>query len=573
MDRLAVLSTRPQRTDAPDLNIVSPLSPTSIRQIKSAVDSIVSSTEKPEPAALATALNCAIDLLTDAATQAVGSEPLEDAYGHLFVLTGNIHGISPILLDHGKLSVHVVCPGSVPWRGANEVPCDGWRLGALYSSPLQSMSLRKDVDQGSLFNRLRRIIILARSGRVCGRLTDLVLDIQAGPACSIEGVMGSSDVARLCPGEVTTALVKVRVGAAFMGSFTPSHSMQQLSSTDSASSSDLLNELEAMLCTSSAPILIAKLTYRHSLLPTGTRCSTIAAAKLKRSMSDVRSDSSLIRTMKSRATENRAAVQKRLIHHLATHHAPRHAILTLQEHFGEDGRKSLCPDYIKLVITELKYQARVTERFDLPVSTRISPSVSRNISLTNTYEHFGQGLFAASNYRPQDWLPGAIDEEASSRHSGKTSSTDRTPKRAHGDSGHRKATVLRTGSVRQPISRPSARQAGVLPTANRRNSSAFQATSKGIGAEARGLSSDKGKISSSDSSSINLGRPSGVSGLTPMERSRGPKELTLRHKGTVGADSLMSRHDRGIARAKENVAPRLRVPGDTELLQDVPAVR
>ncbi|KAL8826080.1 MAG: hypothetical protein Q9191_004023 [Dirinaria sp. TL-2023a] len=556
MDRLAVLSTRPRRTDAPDFNIVSPLSSTSIRQIKSAVDSIVSSTEKPEPAALATALDCAIGLLTDAATQNADSEPQGDAYGHLFVLTSNIHGISPTLLEHEKLSVHVICAGSVPWKGANDVPCNGWRLDAPCSSPLQNMSSRKDVDQRSLFNQLQRIITLARSGKICGKVTDLVLDIQAGPACSIEGVMGSKFVARLCPGEVTTALVKLRVGAAVTGGYTLSHSMQQPTSPGSASYNDLLNEVEAMLGASSAPILIAKLTYRHSLLPTGTRCSTITAAKLKLSISDVRLDSSPARTMKSKATENRVAVQKRLVQHLATHHTPRHAILTLQENFGAEGRKSVCPEYIKLVTTELKYQARVTERFDLAMYTSISPYASRNISLTNTYEHFGQGLFAASNYRPQDWLPAAIEDDSSPRRSGKTSSTNRTSKRAQGGSGPRKTVVLHTGSVRQQISRPSARQAGVMPTANSRNSSALQATNKGIGPEARGFSSDKGKISNGDRSSVNLSRPSGVSETPPMEGSRSPKALVVRNNGTIGAEILNSQEGRGLARAKENVAPR-----------------
>ena len=551
-----MLSTRPQRTDAPDFNIVSPLSRTSIRQIKSAVDSIVSSTERPEPAALATALNYAIDILTDAATEAADSEPQGDAYGHVFILSGNTHGISPNLLDHEKLSVHVVCPGSVPWKGADEVPCNGWRLGSLYSSTLQSMSLRKDVDQSSLFNRLRKIVILARSGKFCGQLTDLVLDIQAGPACSIERVMGSKDIARLHPGEVITALVKVNVGLANRREFTPSPSLQRQCSIDFANSADLLNELETMLGTSSAPILIAKLTYRHSFLPTSTRCSTIAAAKLKRSIPDRGLDSNPKVTIESRATENRMAVQKRQIHHLATHHAPRQAILTLREHFGDNGRASLCPEYVKLVTAELKYQARVMERFEL-TTLSVSPCAGRDTSLSNAYEHFGQGLFDASNYMPQDWLTEAIDEESSPRRSVKTGATDQTPKRAPGGHGHHKAGALRTGSVRQAVSRPSARQAGVLPTSHRRNSGAFQATNQGIGDEGRGVSGDIRHASTGERRSMNLGRPSGVSGPTPAEKGRDIKDIRERNGRIFGIESLMGSQGRGLGKTKENVAPRL----------------
>ena len=556
IDRLAVITTRPQRTDPPDLNIVSPLSRTTIRMIKSAVDTIVSSTEKPDPVALGIAVDCAIDLLTDSTSHSTDSEPGDDAYGHVFVLTGNPYGIDPILLAHQTLVVHIVCPGSVPWRGTDPVTCNGWTLGSLYSNSLQCISRQKDKDCSSLFNRLRNLVALARGGRACGRLTDLVLNIEAGPNCSIEGVMGHKEIAELRPGEIVTALVKVRVGGAAAKGYTLSPSPASKVSSSSCSSKDLLDELDVMLGASPAPVLVAKLTYRHSLLLTGTRCSTIAAAKLKRSVPDRPLDKNSKKSTAPRVLENCIAVQKRLVYHLATHHSPRHAMLTLREHFGDNGRQSFCPEYIKLVTEELRFQARVLERFDLASPTNRSPSSARNISSSNTYEHFGHGLFAASNYKPQDWLIGVPDEETSPPSPEKTASTDKPLRKPHGHYGHQKAEVLRSESRRTAVPRPSARQAGVAVTTSKRNSGMSHATSKESVDEARKIWSDMRKVSKGDRGSIDAGKMSSVSGgHSDAERGRVLKDLAVRNKRSVGADTLMSLQGRGLGRAKENVAP------------------
>lgn len=530
------------------------MSRASIRQIKSAVDTIVSSTEPPETAALGTALDCAIDILTEAATQSADNEPQGEAYGHLFVLTGNTHGVSPILLDHEKLSVHVVCPGSVPWKGGGEVPCNGWRLNSLYSSSLQSMSIKKDRDQFSLFNRLRKIITLGRVGRPCGLLTDLVLDIQAGPGCSIEGVMGPKEIARLGAGQVVTALVKVKVGSPNTRGYSLSPMPQQQPSTSSEHCKDVLSELEVLLGTAPTLLLTAKLTYRNSLLPTGTRCSTVAAAKLNRSMPAEGSESSHNKTSGSRDEQNGVAVQKRLVYYLATHHAPRHAMLTLQEHFGENGRGSLCPDYIQLVQAELKYQARVMERFGLDRSPADKLFSSRNVS-SHTYEHFGQGLFASSNYKPQDWLTKAMDEESSPRSSDKTTPTEEARKRIYGQYGHHKAELLCPGGIRRPTTRPSARQAGVIPSSVRRSSGTFQLPNRGAGDEARKIWGDMRKVSKGDRNSVDTVRFNNVSRSKNVERTKVLKDLAVRNKRSVGTETLMSVQDRRARKVKENVSP------------------
>jgi len=474
---LAVLATRPQKTDPPDFNVVSPLSQTTIRTIKSVVDTIFSSTERPDSTALGIAIDCAIDLLTVFTPQSADTEPRDDAYGHIFVLTGNPHGLDSKLIAHHACMIHIVCPGSVPWRGPDPITCNGWKLGCAWSSSLQLTARRKDKDLNSLFNSLRNLIAYARGGRACGKVTDLILDIEAGPSCSIEMVMGQRNIAELRPGEVVTALVKVRVGTVAAKGYTLSPSPASKATNGSSSSSrDLLDELDMMLGTSPAPILVAKLTYRHSLLPTGTRCSTIAAAKVKRSVPDSPSNRNITRFTAQRNPENRPTVQKELAYHLATHHSPRQAILALSEHFGDNGAQSFCPEYIKLVTAELKFQARMIERFDLPSPIQSTPLTNHNTSTSNTYEHFGHGLFAASNYKPQDWLIGVPDEDSGPPSPEKPAMPDKAHKGPQAHYGHHKAELLRSESRRQ-VPRPSARQAGVV-VSTKRYSGISHATSK-----------------------------------------------------------------------------------------------
>ncbi len=441
------------------------------------MDTIVISTERPDPTALGIAIDCAIDLLTDFTPRPADSEPRDDAYGHVFVLTGNPDGLDPNLVAHHACTINIVSPGSVPWRGPGPVTCNGWKLGCACSSSLPSTARHKHENSNSLFNSLRDLIAYARGGRACGKVTDLVLDIEAGPSCSIEMVMGQKNFVELRPGEVVTALVKVRVGTVAAKGYTLSPSpASKTTNGSSPSSRDLLDELDMMLGTSPAPILVAKLTYRHSLLPTGTRCSTIAAAKVKRSVPDSPSNKIIPKSTPQRSLENRRTVQKRLAYYLATHHSPRQAILALTEHFGDNDAQSFCPEYIKLVIGELKFQARMIERFDLPSPIPSTPLTTHNTSTSNTYEHFGHGLFATSNYKPQDWLIGVPDEDCGPPSAEKPAIPDKALKGPQAQYGHHKAELLRSESRRQ-VPRPSARQAGVV-VSTKRYSGISHATSK-----------------------------------------------------------------------------------------------
>lgn len=552
-DRLAVLCTRPIKSNSKDPNIVSPLSRRSIRRIKGTVDAIVSSTNKPEPAALGTAVDRAIDLLTDPMSQQADDEPGGEAYGHVFVLTANAAGVPSILLTHEKIQVHMLRPGALPWKGSIGTVCSGWKLASLYSSSLQYMSLEKDKDRDSLFNRFRSLVLLARTGRCCGKLTDMVLEIEAGQECSIEAVMGQRDIASLRPGEVVTALIKVKVGAIFAKGYTLSPSPSLKISNSPMKPRDVFDELDVMLGASPTPIVIAKLTYKHSLLPAGTRCSTIGAAKLKRSLPHISEETAVAAKVNQGTADSRIMVQKRLVYHLATHHPPRQAIAELQDYFGNNTHEPLCPQYIKLVIEELKYQARICERFDVPSPIKGSVLSSRT---TLPYEHFGQGLFIIPNHKPQDWLTGVSDEESPSNYSTQAQGRNYSETFSRESS---KSETPRPRSRRLGASMPSTRQAGVplstrrvrgTASASKHNSeNAYSSTSRESLDETRTIWGDLRKMSKSKRAPA---ESTSTNSQMDFRKGKWVRDLAIRSKENVGMD--IPKGD-ATGQGKENAAP------------------
>lgn len=394
-DRLAVLCTSPGHLNAPS-RIVYPLSAVSARQVKSAVDTIVGSTEQPDHEAAWATIECAKELLTS--TTSAQSRDNLDTSGQIFVFTANPSGL-PQTLSYQGLHVHVICPGTVPWKGQRNIQCNGWKMRSLCRSGPEFVGDMNQLDTTALSTQFRTVISRARGGKISGRLTDLVLELNAGHNCSFEGVIGKKTYPSLRPGEIITALVKVKAGAwRRYGSSSP---LSQ-DSDSPPNSFDLLDELDLMLGATSTTLLTAKLKYKHSLFPPGTRCSITSYSRVKHQVSETKGVKD-----PSKASQCPIWVQKRLIFHLATHHSPGNAIATLSTQFGADGRNSLCPNYFRLVIDELKYQARVLERLG---SSDVGSIIASDH--VNLYEHFGQGLFDIENFKPVEWMPEAPEESA-----------------------------------------------------------------------------------------------------------------------------------------------------------------
>ncbi|KAL8775705.1 MAG: hypothetical protein Q9209_000201 [Squamulea sp. 1 TL-2023] len=411
-DRMAIICTSSLSTEHPDLRTIMPLSCVSPRKTKAIVDTIVSSTERPGSSALDGAVRNARALLEQSTPrdQTTGLGPR--AIGHIFVLTPHSSGLPSELLAHDKIQLHLVNPGSVPWKGEAKVRCNGWKLQSMNSQELRSVRYTKDEDTFSLFNKLRTLVLDARKGSLHGGVSDLILDIKPGQNCIIEGVIGHRNISSIQPGERVVALIKLKVGLAPAAGYTLRSRRRQDVSNPVHSDPD--KELDDLLGTTPVTVLSAKLKYKHSLLPPETQCTLSTDCQLKRPLCVAQWTNHPPKTSAPKQYHPQVEVQKAFAYHIATHNEPRQAMMVLVEDFGDGGRRSACPSYIKLVIEELKYQARTIERFDLADYRSRPVAVTPREMRPDVWgqEHFGQGLFDASDYKPYEWITDTPDAVA-----------------------------------------------------------------------------------------------------------------------------------------------------------------
>ena len=405
-DRLAILCTSGAHADESSPQLLLPLGPVNPRKAKYIVDCIETSKHrnKPNATALQSSLEMAKDILMEPQGDVVSRASWTPVTGHIFLLTANLIGLPSWLLKDDKLQIHVVHPGSVPWKSQEDIKVNGWRFWTMpFLRGSQTGSARKDESLPS--NDLPALIAHARLGKSPGALSDLVLEVKAGPSCTIEAVMGRSTFSSLHAGEKILALVKLRIGTIPMIASAMSDAASVITSP---SSDDLLQELDIMLGEAPTPILTAKLRYKHSLLPADAHVSVKTEARLKGHTSQSEARRSPSNPQPPGRNNRQIEVQKHLVFYLATHHAPRDALTTLREQFGDGGKRSVCPEYIKLVAEELRYQAHIIDRFELDDTTvpENHPTPTKS-----PYSHFGEGLFDVENYKPQDWI--TIPEEIS----------------------------------------------------------------------------------------------------------------------------------------------------------------
>ena len=415
-DRLALLCTHPLRTNADQPHVIAPLSPWTIRSVKVATDSVVGITNKPQPADLSNALTTAIDLLTTALPR-LGDRISTQISGHIFILTPNANALPSSLLQHATLQIHLVEAGITRWRAATHAAPNGWVLRTGLQDKLPWMLHRSQADHESLFDNIRMLINLSRSGKTSGSISDLSLHIEAGPNCSLEQVMGQQRFGAIRPGEVFTAWAKVRVGEV-ANDLLPDHDTGlQTSTTD-----NLLKELDVILGANKETILTAKLSFRHSLRSTSITCETSSMASISRQAVSHGMEELKVKADMDQADRDRTMVQKVKISHLAARGRPREALRQIQRQYSDSVQHSLCSEYSKLLIEELTYQSRTTERYDLQDLLLATPQpqmlIKSQSQLSNASEHFGQGLFEAESFKPQHWLTDAhngepLPEEAS----------------------------------------------------------------------------------------------------------------------------------------------------------------
>ena len=398
-DRMAILCTSPLDVHGCKSKVISPLRHIKTRDLKLILDEIVSSTQEPDIRAIGDAIQLARQLLMGSTIPDPNQERLQDTFGHIFVFSADDDHLPHELLEHEKIQLHILCPGSVPRKGQCSSNCNGWKARSISDYEPQAVSATKDADPMSLFNRLRTLITHARSGKLQGTVSDLVLDIEAGSHCSIEGLMGRTEISTLHAGEIISVLVKLRVQASAARGYSFSRPFPPTKTSPHSNSNDIFGELDRMLGTSAIKILTARLRYKHSLLPVNTTCSISADCRLKKQMpSPAKRTSSRVLAMQP--TESKILVQKRLAYHLATQWPPRHALSTLRLKFGSTGCQSFCPDYIRLILKELEYHARVTERYDIYGSPTKLIALPDAGSPRSPVDAFGEGIADVENYKP-----------------------------------------------------------------------------------------------------------------------------------------------------------------------------
>lgn len=381
-DRLAIICTSTTDTSGAHFKVVKDLSQVKMHRIKTALDGITSSMNKQRANAWVDAIDWAQEMLLKSTVPDPDEEPLQDTFGHIFLLTPDADGLPFQSLAHEELTFHVISPASALRTEQSSIHCNGWKLRSLSGNDTQAVNSKKDLDPMGMANRLRILIPQARSGKILGNLTDLFLNVSAGPDCVVEGHLGKYKFAELHPGEVFTVLFKLKVSPTTAQGYSSSRTPV------------LSSEAEI----TDAKILTATLSYKHSLLPAGTMCSVINECYVKRPYSDPQLKPSPSKFELLQAKDCTVLVEKRLAYHLATHGSPRSALTTLHEEFGDRLEFSACPDYINVLTKELKYQARIVERRDIEALPK-SPSA---VHVANSpSKKCGESSFGGQRYKPQ----------------------------------------------------------------------------------------------------------------------------------------------------------------------------
>ena len=364
-DRIAICVTSPLHESMVGGGlIILPLTKIAPRKVKRMLDDIVGCATIPAKDYLAVEIGYAKGHLKLNAPQFPPDPRVCASVGHIIVLTPNPGAIPESAYSDRYIGLHVICPGSIPWRRTAMATGDGWRIYNHFQ-PLEPPNPARTTQLTQHHSKIRALIAHLRSGSATGKLLNLQVALKASPGCAIDGVVGKDSFPFLQPGEVRTIMVRIKMK-------TPHHDLafpSDFGQTPGTSvNGRLVKDIGALLGPKSVPVLRAKLRYSHSKLPAGTVCEVKSAAIVEvanpptpqagyASGKDCKRRNSLIST---------SHVQKCLIYYLATHALDaEQGLKTLRDHFSSERGGAVCSDYLTLVINELKYQERIVQRLEL----------------------------------------------------------------------------------------------------------------------------------------------------------------------------------------------------------------
>ncbi|MCJ1398004.1 hypothetical protein MMC11_001200 [Xylographa trunciseda] len=344
-DRLALFQTSPDPDQPHSSANLLLLEKPDLRTLKTVLDTVEVCAGVPEPDCLAATITLAHNYLTGCPRVSVTNGQGQKVIRQTIVFTSRPDTVTSTSCSEYSVGVHVICAGSVPWKSEMQSTGDGWNID--YQPSFRDLSAAgKLKDEKHISERIRNLISLLRSSSAPGELHGFELCFRLGSFCGIRSIMGPTSFQTLRPGEIIKTVVKIEMLA---------------SDEDTNSMSSHGNELK--------PILGVIVRYTHSLLPGGTICQLQSAARIKivsnlhqEQNEDPKPNSA------SRSDEldpETALVQKSIMYGLATTCTPAYSLNALFDFFGRDVGASTCPEYLILLVAELKYQSRVAARLNL----------------------------------------------------------------------------------------------------------------------------------------------------------------------------------------------------------------
>lgn len=414
LDRISIYTTYFGDIDGhkPRPSSVVSLGKIDLRNIKATLDSITNSTAPYEASTTLRAIDEAQrSLLSPEVAFLSPNSSADNTFGHIFVLSADMRALEDANLTHDSIQTHVIRQGCLDQKGWNAVSCNGWKVDSFACEDVSTATKKHETLSHGLDLKLESLIRHARLGQSASVLKDLRLDVCPGTLYSIESVQGDTAIASLQIGETRTVVVKLKAA----GKKVPLSRVSPISlfnpSTDGNS---LITELDRMLGHADVTALTANLTYQHPLLPAGTEChlSRHGHLRTKSLNSDVKHLS--VEKSTSPAAKGKCRVQKDLALLLASQTSARSALRSLQQEFGEEGSRSACSAFVRRLIKELKYRARLADRQALqnsPLRETIAPDSAVCDSPTLPFEFDAP---STENVKPQDWIR-TSDEEARER--------------------------------------------------------------------------------------------------------------------------------------------------------------
>jgi len=363
-DRIAIGTTSPLGQDIIGDGLVPlPLSKICAREVKKVLDSIVGCATIPAPDYLTAQIMHAKKHLELRAPHLDDSPPGFAAFGHIIVLTPNPGAIPQSAYSDEYIGLHIICPGSIPWRRVAAGAGDGWRIHNLLQS-IEPLCPAKPTNSKDHYSKIRFLTSQLRSGSASGKLLNLEVALRDSPDCVLAGQMGKMSFPSLQLGEVRTIMARIKMKTprpdlAFPLDFDPA--------IGPSVNDDLIRGMEALVGPKSLPVLRAKLRYSHSKLPRGTVCELRSTASVEvSSRHSAQPGASGKDDNRHKSLVSLSHVQKCLIYHLATHaETPGEGLVTLRQHFSSEMGEVVCTEYLSSAVDELKYQERILQRLEM----------------------------------------------------------------------------------------------------------------------------------------------------------------------------------------------------------------